>query len=511
MKVPAGSPRERSQAIRTAHSSSSTPSPTLCASANHCSGPRVGWLAKRDRASWPDHLTRRQVDDRLEHDVELAVQHHRADSRALAGALLAGAVRLAHLVQQLVDQAAADHVVEDRVAARGAAERRGELVGRRVAHHVAARPGAQHRDHGVVVRHARVREHAGVGRRRQDLVESDLRPAGQAARPRAPRPAASARPARPPRSALAATPTSSNSPSESSAAAVPAAIKSWSSATSTRTGTPAMGTISPRVRRKSIPNRCDWARNRNIRPGFARLAGGFRLDIEPHVVELGAAALADGLHVGRPELLRELLQVVAEADGAQEAGRVGRRDRIGLEPGLDLREAGALEALGRLLRAGEVPGALPAARGSRRRAARRRPPSRRRGSAPRSPLPRTARPGGRRAAAPRGAARRARRGRGPSGRRRSRRRRPRARRAPARSGWPGRPWRARGRAPRARARPSRARSPRPPRGRAEAARAAAVVTRPDPQPASSTVSSPRSGSRSRTFSAHSTCGAETRS
>ena len=37
------------------------------------------------------------------------------------------------------------------------------------------------------------------------------------------------------------------------------------------------------------------------------------------------------------------------------------------------------------------------------------------------------------------------------------------------------------------------------------------VTRPEPQPASSTVSSPRSGSRSSTRSAHSTCGPETRS
>ena len=38
-----------------------------------------------------------------------------------------------------------------------------------------------------------------------------------------------------------------------------------------------------------------------------------------------------------------------------------------------------------------------------------------------------------------------------------------------------------------------------------------AVTRPEPQPASSTVSSPRSGSRSSTASAHATCGVETRS
>ena len=38
-----------------------------------------------------------------------------------------------------------------------------------------------------------------------------------------------------------------------------------------------------------------------------------------------------------------------------------------------------------------------------------------------------------------------------------------------------------------------------------------AVTRPEPQPASSTVSSPRSGSRSSTALAISTCGVETRS
>src|SRR5919112_1616973 len=160
--------------------------------------------------------------------------------------------------------------------------------------------------------------------------------------------------------ALAATPTNSNSPSESSAAAVPAAIKSWSSATRTRTGTPAMSTGSPRVRRKSIPNRAHGHEIATFVQVFCALAGGFGLNVEPDVVEFRAAALADRLHVGRPERLRKLLQVVAEADRAQVAAWVGRCDRIGLEPGLDLREAGAGEPLGRLVRAGEVPGALPA-------------------------------------------------------------------------------------------------------------------------------------------------------
>ena len=125
-------------------------------------------------------FTRRQVDDRLEHDVELSVQHHGADPGALAGSLVAGTVRVLHLVQQLMDQAAADNIVEDRVPARGVAERRRELLGGRIAHHVAARAGAEHPDHGIVVRDARVREYARVRGRAQDLVESDLRSAGEA-------------------------------------------------------------------------------------------------------------------------------------------------------------------------------------------------------------------------------------------------------------------------------------------------------------------------------------------
>src|SRR5215210_313263 len=92
---------------------------------------------------------------------------------------------------------------------------------------------------------------------------------------------------------------------------------------------------------------------------FVALEAGLRLDVEAHVVELATAALAHRLDIRRLQLLGQLLQVRAEAHRAQEAGRIRRGDRIRLEPGLDLREAGALEALGRLLGAGEVPGPMP--------------------------------------------------------------------------------------------------------------------------------------------------------
>src|SRR5919109_3846522 len=91
-----------------------------------------------------------------------------------------------------------------------------------------------------------------------------------------------------------------------------------------------------------------------------RLAGLFGVDVEPDVVELGAAAPAHVLDVAGTELLRELLQMRAEAHGPQEAGRVRRRHWIGLEPRLDLGEAGSLQPLRGLLRAREVPRALPA-------------------------------------------------------------------------------------------------------------------------------------------------------
>ena len=123
----------------------------------------------------------------------------------------------------------------------------------------------------------------------------------------------------------------------------------------------------------------------------------------------------------------------------------------------------------------------------------------------------TSRPPGRSAAA---SARTARRGRGSSGRPRRRRPRRRARRR--------QPQLERGPASRtsARASPSRSRGPcatisrrrrRRPRGRAEAGRAAGSVTRPVPQPASRTVSSPRSSSAVEDRLAHASCGSATRS
>ena len=108
------------------------------------------------------------------------------------------------------------------------------------------------------------------------------------------------------------------------------------------------------------------------------------------------------------------------------------------------------------------------------------------------------------------AARTGRRGRPSSGRRRSRRRRRPARRAPARSGRPGRPWCAPPSASRACSTIEGAESTATTRPRGSRS-SSSCVTRPEPQPASSTVSSPVSGSRSSTFRAHSTWGAETRS
>ena len=123
---------------------------------------------------------------------------------------------------------------------------------------------------------------------------------------------------------------------------------------------------------------------------------------------------------------------------------------------------------------------------------------------------RTGRRAARRLRASGAAPRTARRGRGSSGRWRSRRsRRParagRARPGPGRARWLGR------RAPRGRAPPSRA--PRRPRrsGPRGTRSARSAVTRPDPQPASSTTSSPRRSSRSSCSRAHASWGSETRS
>ncbi len=102
-----------------------------------------------------------------------------------------------------------------------------------------------------------------------------------------------------------------------------------------------------------------------------------------------------------------------EADGREERERVVRGDRIGLEPGVDLREAGSLEPLGGLLGAGEVPRPGPVRRGAPRTGSRgahlaRRP----RAGGRRCPPRRTAPPAAHPAGAPRGGARTARRGRG---------------------------------------------------------------------------------------------------
>jgi hypothetical protein len=93
--------------------------------------------------------------------------------------LLVQAVRLVHVLHQLVDDAATHHVVEDGVAGESAAERRAELFGRGVADRVAAPARAQHRDHDLVIGDTGVSEHASVRRAAKDRPDRRLAPTRQ--------------------------------------------------------------------------------------------------------------------------------------------------------------------------------------------------------------------------------------------------------------------------------------------------------------------------------------------
>ena len=193
----------------------------------------------------------------------------------------------------------------------------------------------------------------------------------------------------------------------------------------------------------------------------------------------------------------EPLQVRAERHGAEVLVRVLRIHEHVVRPGPDVDPAEPLEPLRRLLRGGEVPRPRPAGE-ARARTAPAPPPARRPPSAPRRcRRRRTGRPAGRRARARRAAARTAVRGRRSSGRSRWRGSRRPGGRARARAGRP----RARRRASPSRSRAASTIAGEPstattsPRGSRSTS---AAVTRPVPQPASSTRSSPRRSSRSST-------------
>ena len=184
----------------------------------------------------------------------------------------------------------------------------------------------------------------------------------------------------------------------------------------------------------------------------------------------------------------------AEADGAQELGRLGRDDRPRAAASSGPRRSPPrAQALFGLLRRRRSSRARRSPRSAARRARGRRP--RRCSRLQARDVAGAAALGGQpaaRASAPRAGWRRARRGRGPSGRRRWRRRRRPARRSSSSSQVGDQ---------RLVLRPQdlahlldhrgASRRRRPPGPRA-AARSASPVTRPLPQPASSTVSSPRS-------------------
>src|SRR5204863_7847420 len=97
------------------------------------------------------------------------------------------------------------------------------------------------------------------------------------------------------------------------------------------------------------------------------LPRGTRRDVEPHVVDLRRHPLGDEVDVLVAELLRQLVQVVAEADGADVIARLGRFPGPFLEPRPHALEARLLEPVARLLVGREVPGADPSVQEGRER------------------------------------------------------------------------------------------------------------------------------------------------
>src|SRR3954464_10338277 len=109
-----------------------------------------------------------------------------------------------------------------------------------------------------------------------------------------------------------------------------------------------------RVKRSAAAAATSAARMRRSLPR------GTRRDVKPHVVDLGRHALRHEVDVLVAELRRQLLQVVAQADGADVVARLGRAPWPILEPGVHVLEARLLEPAARLLVGREVPGPDPA-------------------------------------------------------------------------------------------------------------------------------------------------------
>ena len=99
-----------------------------------------------------------------------------------------------------------------------------------------------------------------------------------------------------------------------------------------------------------------------MRPGPGLGAPG--VHVQPHVLELLAAALAHRLHVPFAQLLGEPLEVVAEADRPQVGAEIGRGYGACFEPGVDVDEPGAQQPRGRLFRPAKCQGPVQPARWS---------------------------------------------------------------------------------------------------------------------------------------------------
>ena len=250
-----GSRRERSQAFRIANSSSSTPRPTSCASANHSAGPRFGHGAKRDRASWP--TTAREssstigwkaisssscsITERIRARLRARSSRARFVSRTWSSSSFSSpwpfpSLRIVRSRRRAPRSAAASFSA-------GASRTTEPLApARSIPVTASASDTPEQASTRVAGEADRISSRAASAPPSRPTSTSATSGCVNAASP-------------PASSGLPATPTSSNSPSESSAATFPAARNSWSSAMSTRTGTPAMRTSHPGGDRKSMDNR----------------------------------------------------------------------------------------------------------------------------------------------------------------------------------------------------------------------------------------------------------------
>ena len=248
MKTSSGSACERSHARWMANSSRSGPRPTSCASANHASGPRCGSAGEARQGLVADDLARVEGDDRLERDLELAAVITAPDPRTLREARLVGAAGGVDLPDRSLSSAPAHHAVEVRLARRGARAAPRRAVEREPrAARSRRRPRSIASPSLVVL--GGVGEHARAGRAVEDRRTAASPPPGSCTSTRATSGWAAAansrawlahRASRRARSRRACRGRRSSAASDNS----------WSSATKTRTGTPAMGRMSPGVRRE---------------------------------------------------------------------------------------------------------------------------------------------------------------------------------------------------------------------------------------------------------------------